>query len=156
MFETEKFITYTSEIYEYSGGAHGGESLSGGVFRKSDGRKFGWDMFTANGKEKLRGMIKNRLKKNFFKVNSDVEFYAMLLEEKARYTFPLPETDPVCRPNGVEFIYQQYEIAPYAAVIPTCTLPYDSLENLFTVTMKPLIESTTDSLALTYNPIVKR
>ena len=32
-FETEKFITYTSEIYEYSGGAHGGESLSGGVFR---------------------------------------------------------------------------------------------------------------------------
>ena len=65
-------------------------------------------------------------------------------------------TAPVCRPNGVEFIYQQYEIAPYAAGIPTCTLPYDSLENLFTVTMKPLIESTTDSLALTYNPIVKR
>lgn len=155
-FETEKFITYTSEIYEYSGGAHGGESLSGGVFRKSDGRKFGWDMFTANGKEKLRSMIKNRLKKNFFKVNSDEELYERLLDENVRYTFPLPETDPVCRPNGVEFIYQQYEIAPYAAGIPTCTLPYDSLENLFTVTMKPMIESTTDSLALTYNPIVKR
>ena len=55
----KKFITYTSEIYEYSGGAHGGESLSGGVIRKSDGRKFGWDMFTANGKEKSKGMIKN-------------------------------------------------------------------------------------------------
>ena len=73
-FETEKFITYTSEIYEYSGGAHGDESLSGGVFRKSDGRKFGWDMFTANGKEKLRGMIKNGLKSKFFKVNSMKNF----------------------------------------------------------------------------------
>ena len=155
-FETEKFITYTAEIYEYSGGAHGGESLSGGVFRKSDGRKFGWDMFTASGKEKLRGMIKNGLKNKFFKVNSDEELYEMLLDENARYTFPLPETAPVCRPNGVEFIYQQYEIAPYAAGLPTCTLPYDALENLFTVTMKPLIESTTDSLALTYNPIAKR
>ena len=56
-------------------------------------------MFTANGKEKLRGMIKNRLKKNFFKVNSDEELYERLLDENARYTFPLPETAPVCRPN---------------------------------------------------------
>lgn len=156
VFETGEFITYTSEIYEYSGGAHSSESLSGCVFRKSDGRKFGWDMFTANGKEKLRGMIKNGLKSKFFKVNSDEELYERLLDENARNTFPLPETAPICRPNGVEFIYQQYEIAPYVTGIPTCTLPYDSLENLFTVTMKPLLESTTDSLALTYAPTVKR
>ncbi len=155
-FETGKFITYTAETYEYSGGAHGSESLTGGVFRKTDGRRFGWDMFTASGKEKLRGMIKDGLKRKYFKANSDEEFYAMLLEENARYTFPLPETEPICGAHGVQFIYQQYEIAPYSAGLPTCVLPYDSLENLFTVTMKPLIESTTDTLALTYNPIAKR
>ena len=47
-------------------------------------------MFTANGKEKLRGMIKNGLKSKFFKVNSDEELYERLLDENARYTFPLP------------------------------------------------------------------
>lgn len=156
VFETGKFITYTSEIYRYAGGAHGGESLTGTVFRKSDGRRFGWEMFTAEGKEKLRDMIKERLKKNYFKANSDEDFYAMLLDKDASYSFPLPESAPICRANGVQFIYQQYEIAPYAAGIPTCTLPYASLEGLFTVTMKPLIESVTDSLALTYNPTVIR
>ena len=153
LFETKLFITYTNEVYEYAGGAHGSESLTGAVFRKVDGRKFGWDMFTADGKEKLRGMIKNRLKDRFFKAKSDEEFYNMLLAENARYLFPLPENAPLLRPNGVEFIYQQYEIAPYAAGMPSCTLPYDSVRNLFTVTMRPLIESTTDSIAATYlNP----
>ena len=146
-FETEKFVTYTSDIYVYSGGAHGGTTLSGGVFRKPDGRRFGWDMFKPQSTDKLRGMIKEGLKRDYFKVENDEEFYAMLLAENARYDFPLPATDPVCMPDGVQFIYQQYEIAPYAAGIPSCTLPYDSLQGLFTVTMEPLVESTTNSLA---------
>lgn len=153
VFETTRFVTYTEETYQYAGGAHGSESTVGQVFRKPDGRMFGWDMFTADGKEKLRDMIKNRLKDRFFKAKSDEEFYNMLLAENARYLFPLPENAPLLRPNGVEFIYQQYEIAPYAAGMPSCTLPYDSVRNLFTVTMRPLIESTTDSIAATYlNP----
>ena len=60
-FETASLVTYTSEIYEYSGGAHGGEVEIGAVFRKSDGRRFGWDMFTAEGQTALRDIIKNEL-----------------------------------------------------------------------------------------------
>ena len=54
----------------------------------------------------------------------------------------------------MQFIYQQYEIAPYAAGIPTCTVPYTELKGLFTTTVEPLIESTTDSPAMKYNPTV--
>lgn len=140
-FETDAFVTYTSEVYEYAGGAHGSTIKGGEIFRKADGRKIGWDMFTAEGKEKLRNMLKEGLMKDYFKAANEEEFYGMLLVDDARYAFPLPETAPVCISDGVQFIYQQYEIAPYAAGIPTCTLSYESLKDLFTVTMKPLIES---------------
>lgn len=146
-FETERFITYTAEIYEYAGGAHGGDVEIGGVFRKSDGRRFGWDMFTSEGKTTLRNMIKEELKNNYFKANNDEEFYAMLMTEEAKYIFPLPVTAPICLRNGVKFVYQQYEIAPYAAGKPFCIIPYEKLTGLFTVTMKPLVESTTDIVA---------
>ena len=152
VFETCKFVTYTSEIYEYAGGAHGGESRVGQVFRKPDGRMLGWDMFTADGKEKLRNMIKNGLKQKFFRVADDEEFYNMLLDENARYQFPLPENAPIMRFNGMEFVYGQYEIVPYAAGMPSCILPYDYIRIVFTVTMKPLIESNTDSIDAFYFP----
>ncbi len=147
VFETSKFVTYTSQVYSYSGGAHGMESLNGKVFRKPDGQRIGWDMFSPSGKEKLRELIKERLMKNYFKAANEEEFYNMLLADNARYTFPLPESDPFFLFNGVQFVYQQYEIAPYAAGMPTCTLPYESLKDLFTSTMQPLVESTTDSIA---------
>lgn len=146
-FETKQFITYTSEIYEYSGGAHGSESQTGAVFRKEDGRKFGWDMFTIEGQIKLRDLIKNEIKTKYFKAKSDEEFYAMLLAPDARYIFPLPVTAPICLRSGVRFVYQQYEIAPYAAGMPSCTIPYEVLENYFTTTARPMMESHTDSVA---------
>lgn len=146
-FETASLVTYTSEIYEYSGGAHGGEVEIGSVFRKSDGRRFGWDMFTAEGQTALRDIIKNELKEKYFKVKSDEEFYSMLLAEEARYVFPLPDSAPYFMRNGVKFIYQQYEIAPYAAGKPYCIIPYEKLTDFFTATMKPLVASTKDKVA---------
>ena len=147
VFETCKLVTFTAETYEYAGGAHGGESLTGTQFRKSDGRKFGWDMFTETGKEQLRDMIKRALQKDYFKKDKEEDFYDMLLADGAKYLFPLPATSPICKPHGVQFIYQQYEIAPYAAGSPTCTIPYDSLTTAFTTTMQPLAASVTDSIA---------
>lgn len=160
-FESEKFVTYTSNLYTYMGGAHGMEAQEGATFRKADGRKFGWDMFKNNSQSELSSLIKNGLKKQYFEVSDDEEFYPMLLvEEQARYSFPLPASAPYFTREGVKFTYQQYEIAPYAAGIPSCIIPYDSLANLFTVTVMPLVESTTDSIAskepvLRYNPPVQ-
>ena len=148
VFETTELVSFTSQIYQYSGGAHGGESIIGAVFRKSDGRRFGWDMFTDNGKEKLREMIKNNLKNNYFKVSSDEEFYGHIFDENASYVFPLPATAPIFNPNGVTFIYQQYELSAYAAGMPKCTIPYDSIAELCTSTAQSLIKSTNDHIAI--------
>lgn len=148
-YETMQLVSYTSEVYEYAGGAHGSESLIGAMFRKSDGRRFGWDIFTEQGKEKLRQIISDELKNKYFKAKSDEDFYEMLFNVNAQSEFPLPQTNPIFKRNGILFIYQQYEIAPYAAGMPQCEIPYDKVINLCTVTVKPLIESTTDSLATT-------
>lgn len=146
VYESEQFVTYTSELYLYAGGAHGSETLEGVVFRKADGRRFGWEMFTEEGKETLRGMIKEKLKTEYFKLKSDDDFYDHLLVEDARYTFPLPEAAPFFIRSGVKFVYQQYEIAPYAAGLPSCVLPYEAVDSLLTVTARPLARSHTDPL----------
>lgn len=148
-FESELFVSYESEIYEYNGGAHGGEVETGCVFRKQDGRRFGWDMFTAEGLSALHNIIKEELKKKYFKESSDEDFYGRLLvDDNARYIFPLPATPPIFVRNGVKFTYQQYEIAPYAEGMPSCTIPYERLTDLFTASVKPLVESTTDEVAV--------
>lgn len=149
VFETEELVSFTSEIYEYSGGAHGGESLDGAIFRKIDGKRFGWDMFTDEGKEKLRGMIKEDLKKNYFKVSSDDDFYNQIFDENARNKFPLPAAAPIFKKHGVTFIYQQYEIAAYAVGMPKCSFTYEQILNLCTSTAQPLIQSTNDFIAKT-------
>ena len=91
-------------------------------------------------------MIKQALQKRYFKTDNEKEFYDMLLVDNADIFFPLPATPPICRAQGVQFTYQQYEIAPYAAGSPTCTIPYDSLTTAFTTTMRTLAASVTDSL----------
>ena len=53
-------------------------------------------------------------------------------ENELEFGLPLPITDPWITSNGVEFIYQQYEIAAYACGMPNVTLPLDALKELLT------------------------
>lgn len=154
-YETGLLVTFTKEEYRYMQGAHDDGALSGASFRKSDGLQLGWNMFTDEGIEKLRPLVRRTLMRRHFRIKNEEEFYDMLLVEDADSLFPLPETAPFCRANGVQFVYQQYEIAPYSAGMPQCTLPYSMLDSLFAPLMKPLVESTTDSLALTYKRNVR-
>lgn len=156
-FETCLFVTYTNEIYQYySGAAHGGQTYTGAVFRKTDGRKMGWDVFKQDSLNCINDMIKEQIKTQFFKIKDDKSFYDMLLIDNPELFFPLPKTDPLFMEKGVMFIYQQYEIAPYAAGRPSCTIPYERLKDYFTTTALPLAESHTDSIATkTKNGIIK-
>ena len=150
-YETALLVTLTKNEYRYMQGAHDDAALSGASFRKADGLRLGWNMFTQEGREKLRPLIRRTLMRRYFKIKNEDEFYDTLLIENADSLFPLPETPPFCRANGIQFIYQEYEIAPYSAGMPQCTLPYSALDSLFAPLMQPLLESTTDSLALTFN-----
>lgn len=151
-FETGQFVTYTEETYQYAGGAHGGETFSGAVFRKTDGRRMGWNVFKKDSLEAIKTFIEAGLQHLYFKAKDKKTFReGLLLDEYEE--FPLPQSDPLFMKDGVQFVYQQYEIAPYAAGRPTCTIPYQVLKNYFTATALPLAESYNDSIATRNRPI---
>ncbi len=133
LYETDKFVTYEMKKYEDMGGAHGGTFIAGMTFRKSDGRRVDWDLFTKS----MQDVIKKGLKK-YFEVNTDEELENCLSLENA-YLMPLPVTPPVFTKEGVSFTYQQYEIAPYAAGLPSFIVPYNEAMALMNTTGKNLL-----------------
>lgn len=151
-FETGQFVTYTEETYQYAGGAHGGETFNGVVFRKSDGRRMGWNVFKKDSLQAIKTFIEAGIQHLYFKTKDEKAFRENLLLDEYE-EFPLPQTDPLFMKDGVQFVYQQYEIAPYAAGRPTCTIPYEVLKNYFTVTALPLAKSYNDSIATRNKPI---
>lgn len=139
IFENEQCISYQLDNYVYAGGAHGGRYLTYATFRKDDGRIFGWDMIKHDSIYAVREMIQENLKA-YFQVNSDEELKACLFNEAAM-ALPLPVTPPALTHDGLQIIYQQYEIAPYAAGNPTCTIPYERILPSLTATAQQLLGS---------------
>ncbi|MBR5392527.1 MAG: DUF3298 domain-containing protein [Prevotella sp.] len=133
LYETDKFVTYEMKKYEDMGGAHGGTFISGMTFRKSDGRRVDWELFTRS----MQDVIKKGLKK-YFEANTDEEMENFLSLENT-YLLPLPATPPVFTKEGVLFTYQQYEIAAYAAGLPSFIVPYDEAKLLMNTTGKNLL-----------------
>ena len=133
LYETDKFVTYEMKKYEDMGGAHGGTFISGMTFRKSDGRRVEWDLFTKS----MQDVIKKGLKK-YFEVNTDEELENSLSLENT-YMLPLPATPPVFTKEGVLFTYQQYEIAAYAAGLPSFIVPYNEAKSLMNTTGNNLL-----------------
>ncbi len=143
-YETGRFVTFTATSYYYTGGAHGMSLDRGTTFRKTDGRRFDLDMLCNTGSDEFRKMIKEGLK-SYFSDNgetatTDEELKEMLLTESSTDYLPLPQFAPYLTEEGVTFVYQQYEIAPYAAGMPTFTIPYDKMKPYLTVTARNLIE----------------
>lgn len=133
LYETDKFVTYEMKKYEDMGGAHGGTFISGMTFRKSDGRRVDWELFTKS----MQDVIKKGLKK-YFEVHTDEEMEKFLSLENT-YLLPLPATPPVFTKEGVLFTYQQYEIAAYAAGLPSFIVPYNEAKLLMNTTGNNLL-----------------
>lgn len=144
--ETDKYVTYTANSYSYMGGAHGLSVFSGATFRKSDGRRFGMEMLHDTDKDAFRLLLKDGLKEYFSENGSDTDIKTdedlknCLLTDSGVDYLPLPQTAPYLTDKGVVFIYQAYEIAPYAAGLPTFTVPYDKIKPYLTVTAQRLTE----------------
>lgn len=138
--QTDKYVTfqYTAEMY-YEGAAHGTEHTLGATFRKDDGRKFGWNMFS--NPYNLQPAIKQGLK-TYFQAYSDSELEDNLLLDTTLdlNALPLPEDDPWLAPQGMVLHYTEYEIACYAAGEPTFTIPFDKIKDSLTASALDLIE----------------
>ena len=134
-YETNKVVTFLFSSYENGGGAHGGAVGSGMTFRKSDGRRIDWDMFIT---VKMQSILRNGLKE-YFEVKSDDDLAGCLTLTDA-YMLPMPVTPPIFGKDGIIVTYQQYEIAPYAAGMPSFVIPYAKAKALVNNTCKLLME----------------
>ena len=145
IYETDKFVTYASSFESFTGGAHGMHGSANTTFRKSDGRRFGSEMLTRTGTEEFRTLIKDGLNQYFAenegKDISDEELKEQLITDYSVDFLPLPQFPPYLTEKGVGFTYQPYEIAPYAAGMPSFTIPYEKIKPYMTVTAVKLIEN---------------
>lgn len=127
--QTDRYIVFDARGYQYMGGAHGGVFGRGAItFSKADGQPFTrW--FTDPNNTKLHQMMLDGIAQYF----SQSEGKAVSVDSLADYLLVkpsevvLPVESPRPTPDGLGFSYGQYEIAAYAAGMPSFILPYDQL-----------------------------
>lgn len=125
IFENKKVVSYEINSYDFEGGAHGSASSFGCTFRKSDGRRLGREILKDNYDENWEKMYNGALKK-YLEVSSDQELFSALFVEGG--IIPAPQMEPYFTKEGLRFVYQQYEIGPYAIGMPEVVIPYAKLK----------------------------
>lgn len=126
IFENDDYVTLSNTTYTYCGGAHGGTYVECATFRKKDGHRMGWELLGEMPEDSLKLALDKGLKE-YFEITSDVlnddgtttstdqQLRNNLLED----TIAKPVSLPFITEEGIRVIYQQYEIACYAAGMPT-------------------------------------
>ena len=133
---TPKYITFLFTSYIYTGGAHGGAAAIGQTFNSSNGYRLDRDMFRQGTDEAVLRLVKEEIARQYFDVPVSQLSDQLLLDGS---TFPMPVNPPYFTEKGVNFQYQQYEIAPYSAGMPECVIPFDKLQPYFTDSVAKLL-----------------
>ena len=138
--ETDRYVSFLNEDYVYLGGAHGGIVGQGPLtFDKKTGELV--ETFIEPGSLKaIQPLLRKGLAEYFADNGEEIS-----LEEVDEYLMidngiiPLPAWTPFPAENGLGFLYQQYEIAPYALGMPGFTIPYDDILPFLTEEAKALL-----------------
>ena len=124
--EGDRYVVFQSEDYINMGGAHGGVVGRGGItFDKRDGSEIEHLVDRSKVADIQPLLVKGTMSyfaDAGFKVDEDkireyISFDGDLI--------PLPRWEPYPSEKGLVFTYQQYEIASYAAGMPSFTVSYD-------------------------------
>ncbi len=137
--EGANWVTFNYMNEVYLGGAHGSHIVMGQTFRKSDGRRIGWELFKDRDLDPFQKLIKDGLKE-YFEVKTDDQLAEFLQNDASIYHIPMPQCPPLFTEKGVLFVYNQYEIAAYAAGLPSFEVEYAKLLPFLNVTGKRLIK----------------
>ncbi len=136
--DTSTFVSYTVNNYVFSGGAHGSDFVDAATFSTADGHVVGYPVDTAKVKELqpvLRKYVAEYMAQNDNSINAkNVTDYLFIDND----VIPLPVVAPYFTPQGLTFVYQQYEIAPYAVGHPSFTVPYKELASWLTSEAKEI------------------
>ncbi|BFH65779.1 PdaC/SigV domain-containing protein [Paenibacillus azoreducens] len=111
-FNREGVLSIVTDQYSFTGGAHGSTAREGLTFSLKDGKQLALDELLKSApdyKQKLGKMLKQKAK------NIAFDDAKVGLNEKP---------DFYLKEGGFAIFYQQYEIAPYAAGIPTYTFSF--------------------------------
>ena len=128
-YETKGIISYRMTGYIYFfGAAHEMPVDLSTTFRKSDGRRFCWEMFSTKEIDRLKAIIAKKLRVDY----GDGTFFKVPNAEDP--DFELPEQDPYISKEGVVFTYIPYEIAAYSEGFITVTLPFAMVKGMLTAT----------------------
>ena len=144
LVEQEKdYLTFVTHHFIYTGGAHGGQRISGVTFRRSDGQQLDWSLFDQEKRAELSELLKKGLMDYFSHyadepIRTDSALFDNLLlfddpetpENELEFGIPMPSMAPWLTRNGFVFMYSEYEIAPYAMGHPYCEIPVEAIRPL--------------------------
>ena len=139
--EGKDWVTFQFVNDVFQGGAHGSHLVFGQTFRKSDGRRIGWDIIRQLPEGNLQELMRKGLVSYFAADNEEgfkEEDLESVLDESARYYIPMPQCPPLFTSEGILFLYNQYEIAAYAMGLPCFVLTWEELKPHLNVTAKRL------------------
>lgn len=134
VYENKNVVTFVCEGYDYMlGAAHGMPYQYGATFRKSDGKIFGWNMLRSAAD--LQPFLNRGLKK-YFEADSDEQLTEELMVDEVYSATYIPKatTAPWLTAEGINIVYQPYEIASYAAGMPAVTIPLKDAQSVLTPT----------------------
>lgn len=131
--ETDDYVVFQCFEYAFLGGAHGGVFGEGPVvFSKKDGSRLITAIDTSNVLA-IQPLLKEGLNTYFFEesgVPNEGDLFDYLLLNDS--IIPLPAYIPYPDGDSIVFVYQQYEIAAYAAGMPAFKLPISKVKPYLT------------------------
>ena len=135
--ETDSYVTYHCFSYVYLAGAHGSTFERSFNIVKATGKKLSQVVDTARVKDLQpilrKGVLSylNQQSGNESQTENEEQITDAQLND---YLFiengiiPLPSSSPYLAKDGVHFIYQQYEIGPYAMGLVSFTVPLEKIK----------------------------
>lgn len=131
--ETARYVTYESDYYSFLGGAHGSTVSSSAIIAKATCKVVDEtvDTLKVNALQSvLRKGVLSYLRHQGDTTVTEKNLFDYLFVENA--TIPLPASTPCLTASGVHFVYQQYEIGPYAMGMVEFTIPYSTIRPFLT------------------------
>ena len=118
VFANEKYISFRAEEYSYAGGAHGSNKITVGIIDRKTGRRLRLADFLPS--DKLPALTEMLYAKVVKKIGGKENLQG---DVRPIENFCVVE-------GGLKFVYNEYEVACYAAGAIEVVVLYDELEKL--------------------------
>lgn len=132
LYENKDILTIALDSYIFTGGAHGYSAKKYLNFSKKNGAEIeNWELFNTKFNFEKFAEIKFRIQENIPQ-DQPINYTGFMFEEDAFY---LPENIGFT-PNGIQLLYNQYEVSSFAEGPIEVTIPYSEVKKYLAVKVK--------------------